>query len=399
MRSSVRWRHRIKAIVFGLGIALTIQTSGNWFRILIDRVPECGQPNCVADFVTFYAQAKLFWAKPQSLYNLDRQFVYQNSVAPTERVLPFVYPPTTAALMAPLALLSFPAAFLFVTVLNLALILASIHLLIRRLSLTPDQSHWLLLFALCNFGAQAVVFYGQTSAIVLYCLTRHVLSRRSSNDAAAGLWAGLLSLKPQYLPIPHLALFLSRQWRGFLIGALLSTGLIVGAFFLVGIETTKQYFDLARRMVGTDNDWWNQWRSMHNLRALTIYWLPAAWLGPVWWSGVTLVLLALIRWNLRQRKTNGKFATTWIINLLGLLIVIPHLFTHDLSLLILPCALLISMFRKPLPLTVAIGLIIVAALPAINHALPTIMATTLLILFVLSLALSAHRPNFCSERG
>ena len=391
MNSSSRWSNRIKAIVFGIGIALALQTGGNWFRILTDRVPECGQPNCVADFVTFYAQAKLFWQEPRSLYDLDRQLAYQKTVAPTERVLPFVYPPITAALMAPLALLSFPAAFLLVTILNLLLILASLRLLTSRLSLTADQSHWLLLFALCNFGAQAVVFYGQTSAIILYCLTRHVLAERRSQDAEAGFWAGLLSVKPQYLPIPHLVLLLTGKWRGFLIGAAISGTLIAGAFLLVGIETSKQYFDLARRMVAADDEWWNQWRSMHNLRALTIYWLPAPWQPYFWWVGVALVLAVLITWNLGREKSSAGFAVAWIINLLGVLIVIPHLFTHDLSLLILPCALFISLFRQRLPLAVAVGLMIVAALPAVNYAAPTSTAITLLILFVVSVALGASR--------
>jgi alpha-1,2-mannosyltransferase len=391
MKSSSRWSNWIKAIVFGIGIALALQTGGNWFRILTDRVPECGQPNCVADFVTFYAQAKLFWQEPRFLYDLDRQLAYQKTVAPTERVLPFVYPPITAALMAPLALLSFPAAFLLVTILNLLLILASLRLLTTRLSLTADQSHWLLLFALCNFGAQAVVFYGQTSAIILYCLTRHVLAERQSQDAEAGFWAGLLSVKPQYLPIPHLVFLLTGKWRGFLVGAAISGVLIAGAFLLVGIETSKQYFDLAQRMVAADDEWWNQWRSMHNLRALTIYWLPAAWQSYLWWVGVVLVLAVLITWNLSREESAAGFALTWIINLLGLLIVIPHLFTHDLSLLILPCALFISLFRQRLPLAVAVGLMIVAALPAVNYAAPTSTAITLLILFVVSVALGAAR--------
>ena len=391
MHSSSRWSNRVKAIVFGIGIALALQTGGNWFRILTDRVPECGQPNCVADFVTFYAQAKLFWQEPRSLYDLDRQLAYQKTVAPTERVLPFVYPPITAALMAPLALLSFPAAFLLVTILNLLLILASLRLLTSRLSLTADQSHWLLLFALCNFGAQAVVFYGQTSAIILYCLTRHVLAERRSQDAEAGFWAGLLSVKPQYLPIPHLVFLLTGKWRGFLIGAAISGTLIAGAFLLVGIETSKQYFDLARRMIAADDEWWNQWRSMHNLRALTIYWLPAAWQPYLWWVGVALVLAVLIAWNLGREKSAAGFAVAWIINLLGVLIVIPHLFTHDLSLLILPCALFISLFRQRLPLAVAVGLMIVAALPAVNYAAPTSTAITLLILFVVSVAFGASR--------
>ncbi len=382
MNSSIRWSNRVKAIIFGIGIALAFHTSGNWFKILVDRVPECGQPNCVADFATFYAEAKLFWDEPQSLYDLDRQLVYQKAIAPTERVLPFVYPPITAALMAPLALLSFPAAFLAMTVLNFVLLLASLRLLVRQLSLSADQTHWLLLFALCNFGAQAVVFYGQTSAIILYCLTRHVIAQNRSEDAKAGFWASLLSVKPQYLPIPHLVLLLRGQWRGLLIGVVMSGVLIVGAFLLVGIETSKQYFELAQRMVVADDDWWNQWRSMHNLRALTIYWLPAAWQAYVWWAGIALILSVLIIWNLRQAQSTRGFAVMWIINVLGLLIVIPHLFTHDLSLLIVPCALFISLFKQRLPLPVGIGLVTVAALPTINYAVPTIMALTLLILLV-----------------
>lgn len=392
MNSTNRWRNRIKALIFGMGAALAVQVSGNWFKILMDRVPECGQRTCVADFVTFYAEAKLFWEEPRSLYDLDRQLAYQRSIAPTERVLPFVYPPITAALMAPLALLPFSAAFLAMTLVNLALILASLRLLVRQFSLSPDQSHWLHLFALCNFGVQGVMISGQTSAIILYCLTRHVIAQKRRNQSTAGFWAALLSFKPQYLPIPHLVLLLNRKWRGLLIGAVISTVLIVGAFFLVGAQASRQYFELAQRMVAADDDWWNQWRGMHNLRALTIYWLPAAWQAYVWWAGIALVLSAVISCNLRREKVAAGFAVVWIINVLGLLIVIPHLFTHDLTLLILPCALLISLLKQPLPLPVGVGLVIVGALPAVNHAVPTIMAMTLVILFISALALSSARP-------
>jgi hypothetical protein len=392
MKPGLQWSNRVKAIILGIGVALAVQVSGNWFKILVDRVPECGQRTCVADFLTFYAEAKLFWEEPRSLYDLERQLAYQRSMAPTERVLPFVYPPITAALMAPLALLPFSAAFLAMTVLNFALILASLRLLIRELSLSTDQSQWLFLCALCNFGVQGVVISGQTSAIILYCLTRHVIAQRRQSQDTAGFWAALLSFKPQYLPVPHLALFLDRQWRGLWIGVLISALLIAGAFLLVGAQASRQYFELAQRMVAADADWWNQWRSMHNLRALTIYWLPAAWQAYVWWSGIVLVLSALIGCNLRREKNADGFARVWIVNVLGLLVVIPHLFTHDLTLLIVPCALFISLFRQMLPLHVGVGLVIVGALPAINHAVPTIMATALVILFVSSLALAAARP-------
>jgi hypothetical protein len=389
MSPSAAWSRRVKAIIFGLGLGLVFHTSGNWWKIFIDRVPECGRPNCVADFVTFYAEAHLFWDEPQSLYDLDKQLAYQNTIAPTERVLPFVYPPITAALMAPLAWLPFPAAFLAMTIFNLALIIASLRLLIRKLSLTRDQSHWLILFALCNFGAQAVIFYGQTSALVLFFLTCHVLAQKRSSDVKAGVWAGLLSVKPQYLPIPHLVLFLRGKWSALLIGILMSAVLIAGAFMLVGIEASQQYFELARRMVTADDDWWNQWRAMHNLRALTIYWLPTAWQAPVWWAGIALALSAIIFFNLRLQNNLDSFAVIWIINILGLLIILPHLFTHDLSLLILPCALLLSVFKQPIPLVLGLGLVAAAALPALNYLLPTMMALMLATLFALSLILGS----------
>ncbi|MGH7797609.1 MAG: glycosyltransferase family 87 protein [Candidatus Binatia bacterium] len=391
MNSSHAWSNRVKAILLGLGLGLVFHTSGNWWKILTDRVPECGQPNCVADFVTFYAEAKLFWDEPQSLYDLDRQLAYQKRIAPTERVLPFVYPPITAALMAPLALLPFPIAFLAMTLLNLALLMVSLRLLIRKLSLTRDQAQWLLLFALCNFGAHAVVFYGQTSAIILYFLTGHILAQKQSAEYKAGIWAALLSVKPQFLPIPHGILFLRGQWRGLLLGVFFSLALIAGAFLFVGVETSKQYFDLARRMMVADDDWWNQWRSMHNLRALTIYWLPPTWQAYVWWAGITLAFSAVIAVNLRWNKKADGFALTWIVNVLGLLIVIPHLFTHDLTLLILPCALFLSLFKQGVPLLVGLGLVLLAALPAVNHVLPTSMATALVILYILSLTQVAAR--------
>jgi hypothetical protein len=384
------WTHRIKAIVLGVGLGLALHTSNNWWNIFIDHVPECSQPNCVADFVMLYAEGTLIREDWLSLYDLDKQLAHQKKIAPTEKVLPFPYPPITALLIAPLALLPFSSAFLGMTVLNVVLLAASLRLLIRDLSLTRDQSHWLVLCALCNFGVHATVFYAQTSVIILFVLTCHVLAQKRSSECKAGLWAALLCFKPQFLPIPHLDLLLRSRWRGLLVGALTSATLIVGPFIVLGTETSRQYFLLAQRMATADNDWWNQWQGMHNLRALTTYWLPENSRFYVWWAGCIVVLATMILSNLRARRGPDGFAESWIINVLALLIVIPHLFTHDLSLLVLPCALLISMFKQTVPLFVGLGLVVLGLLPALNYAFPTVMAVTLVILFPLSLTLVRH---------
>lgn len=380
--------NRIKATVAGVGLGFALLMSFNWWNIYAHHVPKCSTENCVADFVTFYAAAQLLWDDPQSLYDLDRQQSYQNRIAPVEKVLPFVYPPITAAFLAPLAGFSFSTAFLIMTLLNLLLIGQSLRLLIRGLNLSTDQTHWLLLFTLCNFGVHAVVFYGQTSAIVLFFLTLHVLAQKQAEPPMAGVWAGLLCVKPQYLAIPHLILLVRRRWRECLVGTAVGAMLIIGLFLWIGFEASAQYLQLARRMVTADSDWWNQWRGMHNLRVLVLYGLPTAWHAATWWI-VSAIVVAILVWiNWRGANPSDDHATRWIVNCLGLLIGLPHLFTHDLTLLVIPCALVLSLVKAPVPPGIGIGLVVLAILPAVNYLIPTIVAVTLLLLFTASLFLA-----------
>ena len=65
--------------------------------------------------------------------------------------------------------------------------------------------------------------------------------------------------------------------------------------------------------------------------------------------------------------------------------MLPHLFTHDLTLLIVPCALLLSKVKPQVPLAIGIGLVMLAILPALNSLVPTIMAIALVMLFAGSL--------------
>lgn len=383
--ASPQWTKRVKALALGIGLGLAVLMSSNWWNIYAHHVPTCLTENCVADFVTFYAAARMIVEEPQALYDLDRQRAYQNLVAPVEKVLPFVYPPITAALLAPLARFPFSTAFLLMTIINLLLIGQSLRLLIRHLHLSADQRHWLLLFTLCNYAVHGVVFYGQTSAIVLFFLTRHVLAQRQEERALAGVWAGLLCVKPQYLAVPHLILLVRRRRREFIVGAAVAGLVIVGLFLWIGIAASTQYFYLAQRMVSADSDWWNQWRGMHNLRVLVIYGLPQAWHAEAWWL-LSLTVVAILAWvNWPTAKPTEDHASRWLVNCLGLMIALPHLFTHDLTLLIVPAALLLSKVKPQVPIAVGIGLVVLALLPAINSAVPAIMAIALLLLFAASL--------------
>jgi len=382
MHPGTIWSNRLKAVAFAFGLVLSLFSALNWWSIYDRHAPPCS-PECAADFVTFYTAAKLLVDHPAALYDLDHQFADQKRIAPSQEVLPFVYPPITAMLMAPLAWLPFSNAFLAMTLLNGTLLWLSLRNLIHQLSLSQDQSHWLILFTLCNYGVHQVFYQAQVSVIILFFLTQYILSQKQGNDGRTGAWAGLLCVKPQFFPMPCFYLFLQGRWRGLMVGIFVSTALTIGAFFLVGAEATQHFFLLLQRMMTNDHDWWNQARSMHNLRALAVYWLPPEAQAYFWWSSCGLVISLVVWINLRARQRPDTFAACWITNMIGLLLVSPHLFAHDLTILILPCALFLVRFKKSVPAPVGMSLTCVAALPILNQSLPTITATALLSLFLL----------------
>ena len=373
---------RIKAILCGLGIGLAIHTSASSLEIYFDHAPKCSARHCVADFAALYTGARLIRESPGALYDPDEQLARQRQIAPAEQSLPFVYPPITALALSPLSWFSFSHAFLLMALANFILIVQSIRLLIRHLNLGKDQSQWLGLFALCNFGAQATVFLGQTSAVLLYIFTRHILAQAQHRHAAAGASAGWLCLKPQFFTLPFLISMVCRRWREAITAAIVGGAITFAGFLWIGIDASRQYFQLIQDMA-VDTDWTHPVRYMHNLRALTSYWLPAEVQAYAWWAGTGLVVGSTIVFNWRAHERADDFAGRWIVMLLAVLIVAPHLFTHDLTLLILPCALFLSLFKENIPLSIGLGLISLALLPVVNYLLPTLVAFTLVVLYSL----------------
>jgi hypothetical protein len=378
------WATRTKAVTVGIAIALASVMSVNWWSIYVQRMPRCHTDHCVADFLAIYAQALLIWENPTALYDAEQQAAVQKRLAPIERSLPSPYPPFAVLLHAPLALWSFSTAFLLFTAVNIALLVAVIGSLSRQLGLSADQRHWLVLFSLGNFAVQALLSNGQSSMILLFALTAHMLALRRGASLRAGIWAGLLCFKLQYLALPHFLLLIQRRWSAFGVGLAVAALLTAGPFLLLGSAALSQYLQILR-LVGTENSWINPLESMHNLKALTGVWLPAPWHFVAWLVLVIAVLAALIWLNRAARRSDRGLAIAWIGNSLALLLLSPHLFSHDLSLLIIPCALLLSLSPAQVPPWLGLALVGVGLLPALNYLLPTLTAATLALLFALSL--------------
>jgi len=385
MASSSVWTHRIAALSVGLGIAMCAVTLPCWWTIVRDHSPSCSVSK--PDFMSLYTGAKLFWTNRSALYNLEQQRLIQESIDPSrgDWVLPFFYPPFFAAFLVPLAWLRFSAAFIVMTVINIVLLATTIELLVRRLQLNRQQTYWLVLTTLCNYGVHYGLLEGQTSFIALLLLTLFMLTLRESGFASSGIWSGFLFFKPQLAGIPLLILLSNKKWRA-LEWAFLTLGLFALISLVgVGADGIKDYLALSAQAAAGDDYLRIEPEGMQNLRALTYFFFPAPWRDAVWWAGTVVLVTLIVARSRASEKPNGIFFAEWITIAAALILVSPHLHSHDLTLLIIPFALVLKQVGEAVIPLVALTLVIVGVLPLINTIayphLPPLIPIALLLSF------------------
>jgi alpha-1,2-mannosyltransferase len=360
------WTNRIAALALGLGLAMTSVIAPCWWTIYRDHNPVCSQYK--PDFITLYTAAVLVTNEPPALYNLERQRQIQQPIDPTRGswVLPFFYPPFFALLLAPLGGLSFSAAFVVMTVLNLALLVIGLILLMAQLGFNAAQKKWLVLGTIANYGVYYGLLQAQTSfmALVLWVLfVGAILHRR---DRRAGWWCGMMVFKPPLLIVPTLLLLRSKSWRGLAVLASAVAGFCVISYLTVGLEGLHAYLTLSQRATAGDAALSIQPERMHNLRALAYFFAAPVWRDYLWY-GLTLVVFILIAvQSPRVFEDAPRSVGAWVNIMIGAILVAPHLHDHDMTLFIVPAAFLLKLGGSIVSPWLAISLVGAGVLPLIN---------------------------------
>ncbi len=153
-------------------------------------------------------------------------FYAQPAAAPLN-VAPPVYPPAYFLLFVPLAMLPPLAGWLAWMAVNLLAAVAAIRQLTRGSALAG----WWWTAALLGFAPLvAGLRYGQPSGLLLAALAQALLAFRAGRELHAGLWTGLLLLKPQYAVFLLAVLVWRRRWA-----ALAGAAAVGGAIVLVSL--------------------------------------------------------------------------------------------------------------------------------------------------------------------
>jgi len=301
-----------------------------------------------ADFRAYYSAGHLVRSGYASqLYDFESQRRVQNNlVSPSTTLLPFIHPPYESLLFVPLTFFSYRTAYLLFLGLNLFCILVCYQLLRRRLWRLHSMWRWFPLLLIVGFmPVAAALMQGQDSLIFFLLLAAALAKLEGGTDLMAGALLGLAIFRFQMV-LPIALLFLIWQkWR-FVGGACISavpalavSGLVAGT---VGLRRYMSLLSgLSIKLMPSDQALYGvAVARMPNLRGLVFSILhlqnPAVLLATALSASIIVMLVA--GWVGHRASPDWQLA----LAITAASLVGYHVLTHDLSVLLVPIAVLLS---------------------------------------------------------
>jgi hypothetical protein len=199
------------------------------------------------DFLNYYSAGRMLLEAPSNLYRPEAEVAFQRQlVGGREVYAQFQNLPQLALLFAPLALLPYGHAYAIWCLTNLGLLVASARLLAPRIS--ARWSGWLpcLLLALFFLPVEFALVDGQTSFVLLFGFSLWASCLDHSTRQRSPLWLLTWAWKPQLLPLPLLAVLMSRRFRSVAILVLTQVGVSGLVVLWAGLDSVQRYLDLSR---------------------------------------------------------------------------------------------------------------------------------------------------------
>lgn len=352
-------RLRNLAAVCAAGFAIGFAVYFGYALVQIAQRPIAGlsAPN---DASVFWAAARLaLEGRPEAAFDLAALTEARNLPPWTGEAgkrMSWLYPPHFHALIVPLGLLPFGAAWLAFAIAGMA----AFWLGLRRL--VPDRAAALI--ALASPAVLICVIHGQNSLIVGGLLAGFLGTLRDRQSVSAGVLLGWLTVKPQFGPLLPLALAVRGEWR--VIGWATASAVAIGAATL--LWTGPGYWLLFfQHLAGSIERVDSAWLPRH----LMVTWYAfarAVALPQSWASGlqltVTLAIAAAVCWA--WWRPGVAFARRAAVLTLAIPLATPYAYFYDLVIPMIGVALLLGTLA---PGDVLRGGLIglVWALPSLGH--------------------------------
>lgn len=312
-------------------VLIYVYSAGAWI------VDSTGAPR-LNDFTAFWiAGTQAAHGETGSLYDPAEFAKIQMAVVgpdyPRDAFYPnWPYPPIFFLILAPLAMLPYPAAFLTFEFVTLAGYTAIVYLIVRRppaiaLALASPFTFWNFFIGHTGFLRAALL-----GASLLFLERQPVL---------AGLFIGSLVFKPQFGILLPVALVAAKQWRAFASAATtiaLLTGASVAAF------GTGPWEAFPRELVVQTGDYlvgetklsfgWTFYQTVYGLIHALHGGAALAWIG----QGVATIGVAIIVWLVWRSPVRYSLKAAALSA--AVLIATPYAWAYDMAAIAIPLAFL-----------------------------------------------------------
>jgi len=284
------------------------------------------------------------------IYDLAEQQRVRTLLLSNAEPLIYEHPPFEALLLSPLAALPYRTAYFIWGCIN-ALVWLSLPLLLRRYIAVPDDELSYLALWILFAPLWVALYQGQSSLMLLLVFALAFIQLKRENEFSAGLCLGFGLFKFQFV-VPLALIFLfRRKWKfmtGFALSAIALAALSLAA---VGFGGVLSYLKLLSAIAsnpsnisfGAATDMATVQGFVHALLArvatpATIRFIVAA-------VSAGLILATSWWWNRAERNRSGEaFDLMFAVAVVVSLVTGFHMFTHDLSPLILAMLLVVTHF-------------------------------------------------------
>lgn len=239
MASATHWINRQRLTVYPrLMLALLLVTGCAWVLLSKNMVDLKGKP-LGYDFITFWSASHLALAgHPADAYDIARIFQAEKIAVPASNaVFVWYYPPSFYLLIRPLARMPYRIAYWIFVLSTLSVYVVVFRLAIRRMAAKGTAMWFLAAFS----GAWMNLFHGQ-NAFLTAALAAAALLCLKRRPALAGVFIGLLAIKPHLALLFPVALIAIGAWRALLTAAVTGTALMATGTAVFGTATLKACF-------------------------------------------------------------------------------------------------------------------------------------------------------------
>lgn len=302
------------------------------------------------DFVSYYgAEHLVVSGHGAHIYDLSALGHYERALVHplTVRngVLPYVYPPYLALLMVPLGAPSYALAWYIWLGFNVLLILFTIAGLQRYLELRRGSAVLLWAAGLSFLPIFVALAQGQTSILLLALLTASFLAARSEHQPVAGVLLAMALIKPQYVVPVLLVLAIRRYWTTMIAFTVSCAVLFIVPMAALGVNIDLNYIHMLQSAGGWHGQFGYTPAMNQSLWGFTQLLFPSAIATPL-----TLVIgFAILAGLAHATYRFPALDIPWGLATVIAVILSPHVLIHDLSLLLLPAAILLSFRGDSLP--------------------------------------------------